>query len=311
MKTVINTLKIAYAWSKDNPKKAIAIFVVIAAIGSTDDSQKSDVVTESVVDNPVSIPITSEAVEIMAKQEIELTSEYIPLSEPEYIINVPTLFGLNIDQVREKIADNETIAQLQTEEEKPSEYDNKDDVFTFGDYKLYVSFSKETRTVSSLFLSKINDALTEKELNNMLLNFALSKASNTYEVKLKEADKDSRKYVGVIIRTPEQIREAEKKIAAAKKEQEAIILRELQIQIDEMLATGGIMALHPESGEVHVNPRSWASLTFPQKQNLARMLDQYLEALPESQMGLWGIYDGITGERIGKLDWRNEYKTVD
>lgn len=60
-----------------------------------------------------------------------------------------------------------------------------------------------------------------------------------------------------------------------------------------------------------MNPVMWAGIPFDQKSALAQAAERYFDALPDSQMGLWGIVDGLTGERIGKIDMWGNFKVVE
>jgi len=172
MKTIINALKTAFAWSKRNPKKALGIFAAVAIIGSLEDSKQSETPPEATSNTPIvaqpAKPVSvAEETKFTPPPELVLEVVEAPVPELEDVINVPSLLGLSIDGALSEIdAPVRTYESMLERQRDAVDLDQKITLnVPYDEFTLSISYIPNTRKIVSLRVrKKAEGAASEAEI---------------------------------------------------------------------------------------------------------------------------------------------------
>lgn len=128
----------------------------------------------------------------------------IQIKKADYIFDIPSLFGKNIDEIRKtlgKPADGNMTDPTKEQMRIPGPNMTWDNSFEKNGYTLNVEFIVATRKVTSFFISQDSGAVTESKKDELMAIGNLKNDDKNYVIKFVPVLKDPSSYTGVEITT--------------------------------------------------------------------------------------------------------------
>lgn len=241
MKRLSNLFNAIVAFIQKHPKWALGIFVAFIAIGQMDSSNHTSTPSEET--KIVQVDQNTVDIELPEEKPLEVETNPKETEKPavEVVFDVPSLFGLNIDEVRNKLVDDAKKAELQADEAKYSQFETEEDLYESDGFALIVNFRKEDRMVTSFFISKVDEAFSEAEMSHVLQSFGLAGNVTEYTTKPQEALAFPGEFAGIRVETKAQKQ-------ATKNRKNTATVAEVEPILVELQTTGLIMKINPEGG---------------------------------------------------------------
>ena len=192
-----------FNWMKNNPlKSAMIIFLIV--LFSLLDSETPKAETNNVVQEKIITQENSEAEEVkLEKEEVSQKEKEIVLESKEEVkelVDLESLFVLNIDEIRKKLGGEFLKENLERENEsKGYSFDSSNDNFYLGDMQISVFYDLNNREIEYFGLTTTEDAFDNKTAERFIAQAGLDKKSSKYTIKKVKWLVDSSKYTTVMV----------------------------------------------------------------------------------------------------------------